>query len=115
MDYQKLLNEEQISKIYVEEGDIVSFYNLNGRLCTKDSNGKITVVGSGSGTGGDVDSEVIVELQNKVGGIEEEVNQIKTSLLDSETLIQEIDDLVGGEDLNKQEAIQASEELLSVL
>lgn len=44
MDYQKLLTEEQISNIYVAEGDIVSFFNSEGKLCTKNHEGIVTVL-----------------------------------------------------------------------
>ena len=52
MDYQKLLTEEQIYNIYVAEGDIVSFYNLEGKLCTKNHKGEISIIENKEGTEG---------------------------------------------------------------
>ena len=88
MEYQKLLSEEEISKIYVAEGDIVSFFNLDGKLCTKKHSGEVIVL----------------------------EDSIKESIITAESTLQEIDDLIGGEDSSEaQETLQASEDLLSIL
>ena len=44
MEYQKLLSEEEIAKIYVAEGGIVSFYNLEGKYCTKNAQGVVSII-----------------------------------------------------------------------
>lgn len=99
MDYQKLLTEEEISNIYVAEGDIVSFYNSEGKLCTKDSFGNISIV------------------EDRVKTIEDEILEIKQKIQTSEEIITEIDDIIGGEELSDgtEEEIEASEELLNIL
>ena len=70
MEYQKLLTEEEISKIYVAEGDIVSFYNTEGKLCTKKSNGEVS-------------------------SLEERVEQLESQIIQSSPLVDDISDLIG--------------------
>lgn len=68
MEYQKLLNSQEIENIYVAEGDIVSFYNLDGKLCTKDFQGNVKIL---------EDRIVVLEGQLKnTSAIIEEINNI---------------------------------------
>ena len=97
MDYQKkLLTEEEIQNIYVAEGDIVSFFNAEGKFCTKDQDGKITII-----------ENKLIELERKF----EEFKEVNKT---SEEIIVEIDDIIGNENVVSEEE-QASNDLLSVL
>lgn len=97
MDYQKkLLTEEQIQNIYVAEGDIVSFFNADGKFCTKDQNGKITII------------------EDKLSELEQKFEQFKEVNKTSEEIIVEIDGIIGEETIVSEEE-QASNDLLSVL
>lgn len=46
VQYHKTLSDEDIALIQVAEGDIVSFYNSEGKLCTKNHNGVVSIVGA---------------------------------------------------------------------
>lgn len=46
VQYHKILSDEDIALIDVAEGDIVSFFNSEGLLCTKNHDGLISVIGS---------------------------------------------------------------------
>lgn len=46
VERHKLLSNEEIAEIVVNEGEIVSFYNAQGVLCTKNYNGIVSAVGS---------------------------------------------------------------------
>lgn len=102
MDYQKkVLTEEEISKIYVAEGDIVSFFNAEGKFCSKNHLGEILII------------------EDKIEELKQIILEIKEQSKSSEEIVTEIDDIIGGDDIvseeEKQEQIQASEDLLSVL
>ena len=97
MDYQKkLLTEEQISNIYVAEGDIVSFFDKDGKFCTKDSTGNIVII-----------QDKINQLDNKIEEFKEEQQEV-------EVLLEDINDILGGGGLLEEEE-QVSTELLSIL
>ena len=86
MEYQKLLSEEEISKIYVAEGDIVSFFNLEGKLCTKNAQGVISII------------------ENRIESLEKESS--------SDEIVSELENIVGGETTT---ALDVSNDLLSIL
>lgn len=63
MDYQKkLLTEEQIQNIYVAKGDIVSFFNSDGKFCTKDEEGNIQIIENGQET-----QEILEDINDIIG------------------------------------------------
>lgn len=86
MEYQKLLSEEEIAKIYVAEGDIVSFFNADGKWCTKNAQGVVSII------------------ENRIENLEKESN--------AEEVVVEIEDILGGD---KTTALDVSNDLLSVL
>lgn len=46
VQYHKILSDEDIALIDVAEGDIVSFFNSDGLLCTKNHDGLVSVISS---------------------------------------------------------------------
>ena len=70
MEYQKLLSEEEIAKIYVTEGGIVSFYDLEGKLCTKNAQG------------------VVSKIEDKIDSVVKENTE-------SNEIVNDIDNLIG--------------------
>ena len=65
MDYHKKITDN-IDDIYVEEGDIVSFFDKDGKFCTKDSSGNIVVI-----------QDKINQLDEKIEDFKEEQQEVE--------------------------------------